>query len=315
VLLALILITGRYGFWTNVVCVAGIFFLLVCGVFSAPITFLTYAPVYAVAGVALLLGAKPSIEELGWKLAAIGCAGLLLWLAGFNDYLLGTNLISGRGTTYPPAFAAGGDLLTWSYWRTAWARFDGCQSAFLCVRLPNFYIFVGASLGAALHLFRPSPLRPLAVGVLLIVAFIYAWDFAAQISLFGSAHAIAPWYLIWSAYPFAALFLGLLILRVLQFIGRPALAWWSALRLSPSLRSAAATSAAVAATLVIPALALADWELRTRYFQPPPPAHNPPISLLGQSSIRHAKVGAITRYLIDHASIAPGSPFRGYTAS
>ena len=68
-------------------------------------------------------------------------------------------------------------------------------------------------------------------------------------------------------------------------------------------------------TLVIPALALADWELRTRYFQPPPPAHNPQIGLLGQSSIRHAKIGAITRYLIDHASIAPGSPFRGYTAT
>jgi len=37
---------------------------LVCGLFSAPVTFLTYAPVYAVAGVALLLGAKPKGKEL-----------------------------------------------------------------------------------------------------------------------------------------------------------------------------------------------------------------------------------------------------------
>src|SRR3954454_11367434 len=71
VLLVLILITGRYRIWINFICSVGVFFLLVCGVFSAPVTFLTYAPVYAVAGAALLLGAKPNPKELGWKLAAV----------------------------------------------------------------------------------------------------------------------------------------------------------------------------------------------------------------------------------------------------
>jgi hypothetical protein len=35
-------------------------------------------------------------------------------------------------------------------------------------------------------------------------------------------------------------------------------------------------------TFVIPALALADWQFRARFMQPPPPAHHPAIPLLGQ---------------------------------
>ena len=180
VLLVLILITGRYGVWTNLICSVGILFLLVCGLFSAPITFLTYAPVYAVAGVALLLGAKPGAKELGWKLAAVLASGAVLWLAGFKDYLQGTSLISGRTSLYPAAFAAGADLLTWNYWRDAWEKFDTCAHPFfLCPRFPNFYIFIGSSLGAPLYVFQRSTLRPLAVGMLLFFAFVYVFEFAA----------------------------------------------------------------------------------------------------------------------------------------
>ena len=89
VLLVLILITGRYGVWTNLICSVGVFFLLVCGLFSAPVTFLTYAPVYAVAGVALLLGAKPNAKELAWKVAAVLASGAVLWLLGFQGLFAG----------------------------------------------------------------------------------------------------------------------------------------------------------------------------------------------------------------------------------
>ena len=316
VLLVLILITGRYGVWTNLICSVGVFFLLVCGFFSAPVTFLTYAPVYAVAGVALLLGAKPNAKELAWKVAAVLASGAVLWLWGFKDYLQGTSLISGRTSLYPAAGAAGADLLTWNYWRDAWTKFDTCAHPyFLCPRFPNFYIVIASSLGALRYVFQRSTLRPLAVGMLLFFAFVYVFEFADSISLFGSAHAIGSPFLIWSSYPFIVLFLGLLIFRIARLAGMPLLALSRPSRYSASLKAGAATLAVAAMTLVIPALALADWQLRERFFQPPPPAHNPRIPLLGQSSIRHAKIGAITRYLIDHASIAPGSPFRGYTAS
>jgi hypothetical protein len=49
--------------------------------------------------------------------------------------------------------------------------------------------------------------------------------------------------------------------------------------------------------------------------QPPPPADNPSIPLLGKSGVRHAAVGTIASYLVEHANIQPGAPFRGYTAT
>ena len=43
--------------------------------------------------------------------------------------------MSGRSIFYPAAFAAGADLLTWDYWRAAWAKFDTCEHHyFLCRR-------------------------------------------------------------------------------------------------------------------------------------------------------------------------------------
>jgi hypothetical protein len=315
-LLVLILIIGRYGFWPNVACAVGIVFLLFCGVFSSPITFLTYAPMYAIASVALLWGTKPNAKELRWKLAAVLASGALLWFSGFKDYLQGTSLISSRAMLYPPAFAAGTDLLTWNYWRAAWAKFDTCvHPIFLCPRVPNFYLFVGSLLGAVLALFQRSRLRPLAAGTLFFFAFICVFDFADRISLFGSAHAIAPAFLLWSTYPFAVLFLGLLIFRVVQIIATPLPAVLRPLHFSASFKTAASGFGAAALTLIIPAFALADWQFRARLLQPPPPAHNPQIALLGPSNVRHARIGAITRYLIDHASIAPGATFRGYTAT
>ena len=61
-------------------------------------------------------------------------------------------------------------------------------------------------------------------GMLLFFAFLYAFDFAGSISLFGSAHAISTPFLIWSSFPFTVLFLGLLIFRIAQLIGMPLLA-------------------------------------------------------------------------------------------
>ena len=316
VLLVLILLVGRHGFWANVACGAGILSLIVCGIFSAPITFLTYAPVYAVAGLALLSGSRPGARELGWKLAVVLASAALLWLAGYKDYLQGTSAMSGRSIFYPAAFAAGADLLTWDYWRAAWAKFDACEHHyFLCRRNPSFYILVGSSLGAVLCIFERSKVRSLAVGILLFFAFVYIFDFAGRISLFGSAHAIGLAYLIWSAFPFVALFLGLLIFRVVRLVGRPLFARLRPPGSTAPLAPAASALAAAALTFVIPALAFADWQFRVRLRQPPPPVHNPDIAFLGPSNVRHAKIGAITRYLIEHASIEPGSAFRGYTAT
>lgn len=315
VLLVLVLRVGRYTFWVNALCVVAMLFLLICGIFSAPVTFLTYAPAYAVAGVTLLWSGKTNLREIGWKAAALSLCAVLLWLVGFKDYWEGTSLISARGALYPPAFAAGADLLSWEYWRQAWAKFDICAHPFfLCPRFPSFYLFAAALLGAVLCILDRSALRPLAIGMFLYFVFVYLFDFVSRVNLFGSLHAINAVFLIWSAFPFVSLFLGLLLIRLVRFTASPLLAWWRAFR--PAWpKSAVSALAAAALPLVIPALALADWHFRIRPLQPPPPAHNPQIPLLGPSGVRHARVGPVTQYLIEHASIAPGAPFRGYTAT
>ena len=124
-------------------------------------------------------------------------------------------------------------------------------------------------MGALRYVFQRSTLRPLAVGMLLFFAFVYVFEFADSISLFGSAHAIGSPFLIWSSYPFIVLFLGLLIFRIARLAGMPLLALSRPLRYSASLKAGAATLAAAAMTLVIPALALADWQLRDTFFSAP----------------------------------------------
>lgn len=332
-LLVLILAIGRYGFWTNVAYGAGIVFLFLCGIFSAPVGLVTYAPVYSFAGAALLLGSKPAAKELGWKLAAILSTAALLWLAGVNDYLRGTALISSRAIYYPPAFAAGADLLTWTYWRNVWRGFDTCNYALLlCPRVPIFYLHIASLVGAALCIVERTKFRPLALGMLFFFACLHLFDLASRVSLFGSIHVISPAFLSWSSYPFLVLFLGLLIFRVWRFVKRPLFRAWRFIRrplaeiliacavLVPhpskrAVRTGTSTLAAAALGLAIPAIALAHWQFRARLHQPPPPAHNSKFALLGQSGVRHAKIGPITRYLIDHVRIAPDAPFRGYTTT
>jgi hypothetical protein len=317
VLLVLVLAIGRCRFWGNIACGAGILFLLLCGIFSAPMTFLTYAPAYSVAGVGLMLGSKLNIKELGWKLATVLIAGLLLWLAGVNDYLQGTALISSRAIFYPAPFAAGKDLLTSTYWSQAWLGFDTCsQPLLLCPRFPIFYLHIGSLAGAALCTFERTKLRFLALAMLFFFTFVHVFDFASRVSLFGPIHVISPAFLIWSAYPFLVLFLGLLIFRGLPLIQRSLLAVLHPLRSSQwELKSGTSTIVAASLTLAIPAVALADWEFRSKSYQPPPPEHNPNIAFLGRSAVRHAEIGPITRYLIDHARIVPGAQFRGYTTT
>jgi hypothetical protein len=319
-LLALFLVTGRYRRWGNIACGFAIPFLTVCGLFSAPVTFLTYVPTYGLAGAALLLGRRPDSREMLWKLGALAGTGLLFWVAGFKDYLAATSLMSARAATFPAAFSAGAQIFSWAYWRPVLAGFDTCSNpqVLLCSLYPVFWITAGSLVGAAICSARQSPLRPLAIGTIAYVAGVHLWAVASAVSLFGSAHVISAPYLVWAAYPFTALFLGLLIFGLADRLADrhrfPALRWRGG---ALHAGSGEATSIAVCASvaLIVPAIALAGWELWTKHNQPPPPVENPKIGFLGRSAIRNAQVGVVTRYLIEHARIAPGLPFRGYAAS
>ena len=303
VLLVLILITGRYRIWINLICSVGVFFLLACGIFSAPVTFLTYAPVYAVAGVALLLGAKPNTKELGWKLAAVLAAGVVLWLVGLHglfardqpDLGPGDDLsggISGRPRPFDVALLAG---------RVGEIR-RLCATLFPVPALSEFlylYWFVPGSrpLRLSTHDAQTACSRHAAFFCVCLRV-----RFCGSISLFGSAHAISTPFLVWSSFPFTVLFLGLLIFRIAR-THRNAVA--GVLASVATQRAAESWTGEISRGGNDPrhsSSCFGELAAANTLFQPPPPAHNPRIPLLGPSSIRHAEIGAITRYLIDHAS-------------
>jgi hypothetical protein len=319
-LLILLLVIGGFRRRGNIACGLAIAFLVLCGLFSAPVTFLTYAPTYGLAAAALLLGRQPDSRQMLWKVGAIAATAFLLWIAGFKDYLAATSLVSARATTFPPAFAAGAQIFSWAYWRPALARFDVCDNAqvLLCARYPIFWIMAGSLIGAAACAARRSNLRPLAIGMIAYVVGVHIWAVADTVSLFGSAHVISPPYLIWAAYPFTALFLGLLIFRLIDLLADPCRRFSTRLRggvLHAGYREAIFIGVCASIALIVPATAFAWWEFSAKQSQPPPPINNPRIGFLGRSATRYAQIGPITRYLIKHARIAPGSPFRGYTAS
>lgn len=320
IMLALLLLVGRFESARNIACVIGFALAALSGVFSAPVNFLTYGPTYAIAAAALLLGFAPDRRELGWKIGAVAATALLLWLLGLKDYYEATSWMSNRAVLYPRAFEAGWRILTLEFWRHAWSIYNTCDNQVLiCARMSSFWIYVGALAGAVLYSLnslRRSELRPLAIALLMFVAFVHFFDLTGRVALFGAAHVISPAYLIWASYPFLVLFLGLLVFRAFDLAGGLLARAWL---LVPSRLSAVVpefrTLRPAVVALLIPVLALHFWFTRGRNTQPPPPSGNPSIPLLGKSAIRHATIGSITSYLIDHASIRPGTPFRGYTVT
>jgi hypothetical protein len=315
-LVILVLAIGRGQLWYNVACGIGVVLLVLCGVLSAPITFLTYAPMYSIFGAALVLGSQPNIKQISWKVGAIIITAALFWLAGFKDYLQGTASISSRTVYFPGTFAAGEKLLSWSNWRNAWSAWgnawpgiDACSIPLPLCGYLIFYLYIAALAGAVWCAIQGRrKLKIVAVGTLIFSALLHLYDFANYVT----PQVISPQFFAWSGYLLVALFSSLLMAYVLQLV--QASTWSSHLVRQVMTKGAASKLGSALFILVIPGIALA-WELRLKHLLPPPPVNNPEVHWLGQSSIRRAELGTITQYLIEHARITPGAVFRGYTTT
>ena len=332
-ILVLFLVIGRFGVVGNLACAGAMLVLTLVGLFSAPILFLTYGPTYALAGLALLWGDRPRRAGLLWKLGGVAAVGTIVWLVGFPDYIRAMADISERGGSYPPAFASLPAKLSFSYWSGIWRRFHICgrPQELLCKQFPIFWFHVLALVGAGVELFRrQSSRRHLAAWFAAYVALIHAYEFAAHASLFGSLHVFSTPYLVWSAYPFFALFfvsflwaLPDLSARALlplgnmwrRFLGRASAPADRAGRTSRRAWGMWGVWGGVGLGLVIPGVSYYLWTAKIARYQPGPRPNATKFGLLGPSPIRKPVAGPVTRYLIEHASVAPGGVFRGYTAS
>lgn len=84
-LLALTLVIGRLSRAANLAGAGGIVSLTLIGILSAPMTVITYVPVYVLFGAVLVLGREPTRRRLLWKIGAWLVTACILFVLGFGS--------------------------------------------------------------------------------------------------------------------------------------------------------------------------------------------------------------------------------------
>lgn len=332
VILVLWIRVGRQRTRANLGCVGGMVVATLIGLVSAPLTFLTYIPTYALVGVALLLAQGRDRRSVFWKLAAAGVLAGALGMLGFPEYLRATLAVSARAIEFPAPFAPRSAMLSTEFWMNLWQEFEVCRrpQELLCPRYPIFWFHALALVGAGRELlWGRKLLRPLAAWFLCYVAAIHLYEFASYALLFGKLHVLSAPYLVWASYPFFALFFVSFVFMPLDAVARMAWRWHDArgkaqwMRIPEKLRGVAESMwswrgwpviCRSLLLLVVPALGwyLSENMLPDRGAVPPKKTMLP---FIGASALREPVVGPVTNYLVEHASVRPGRRFQGYTAT
>ena len=310
--LCLFLRTGNYRLGGNIACAVGVLALTLCAVVSSLVSFLTYVPIYALMALAVIVGESQQRQALIWKAGLVIALAIILRGIGVPEYLAATQDLSARTENLALVLKVHALADKANVLHETWARYDVCNQPqeLLCPKYPVFWFHALAVAGAAITLVRKaSGLRLLAASFLLFYALVHAWDFASYAQLFGKLHVISIPFLVWASYPFFALFAAQLLFTPFDLSRRRTLSIWPQLGPRQFLLPAAALL-----SLAIPLGAYRLWKSDIRPFQPPIQAKTRN-SVLGISPVREPVVGAVTRYLIEHASATPGGPFRGYTVT
>jgi len=284
---------------------------IVVGLFSAPVTFLTYGPVYGLMAAGILVMQRDAAVRR-WRLVTLASIAVLLFGIGFFDYLRASAGISARTVGIPSAFAAGARLLTAQYWIDASAQFSLCQAVQEgCWSNLIVKGHAAAVAGALLALlWRTSGVTAaLRIASVMFLVGVVGLEISANVhnlTLFGKWHIIAPVYFVWSANPFLVLFAALLVLVPFDIL----------MDRFPNSAVAQPTrwhGAAVVA-LLFPIVAAVSWVWKIAPMQPPPPPGRA-LPILGPSSIRKLSPNPIVAYLIEHARLADGDVLRGYVVT
>ena len=291
----------------------------VSGFVSAPITFITYAPAYAVVYLSALAVHRPGWRALRWIAGTLLAVALIFHFFGAIDYLAATATNSARDFDYPKFLWPGLALLDWSFWRDLWKSADMCGNPqfLLCFGYPLLsWIHVIAIAGAIAEIVdRNSPARGAAYGFVIFVLMMHAYHLLSAKLLLGPLHVISTPYLWWTSYAFVAVFSATLVGRIATFVWRPRKGALKGRVGSADFQQTTLSIGLVATILLIgPGSASVLWKMKIKPDQPVRGGFETR-GPLGHSRIRTPKLGNVTNYLIDHASISPGATFRGYTVT
>ena len=269
---------------------------------SAPVSSVTYLPIYSVLWIAFLVPSRGEGRTVLWRCGAIAFALLGLGLIGAPSYLAGTAMMSARGDAMPPIFHPGWRLLSLEYWQELVSLFPVCQNHYqlMCPSAVVGWFEMAALAGAIILAVAGSGTkRRYGVVIVALLASIHLYALLSIQLVLGRLSTVSTPYLMWAFFPLAppaaVAAVGAVVARL---AGR---------------RAAGSAWLPAAANWLVAAAAVFAWMHWIEPYLPPPPASAsvgpPPIALVP------ARQGPIVDYLRQHIGLKPGGEFRGYAAT
>jgi hypothetical protein len=269
---------------------------------SAPVTSVTYVPVYAALWIAFLLPFRAERGAVLWRCGAVAFAVLVLALIGVPFYLAATAMTSAREGALPPFLHPGWRLLSPGYWQALIANFPACsyEMQLMCPSRVIGWFEILVLAGAIVLSFSGAGAKRrygLAIAVLLVS--IHAYALLSVGLVLGTLHVVSTPFLMWAFFPLAP---------------PAAVAAWDTIVGSLFGRRVASSAWMPASTSCLIALvAVFAWTKWVLPYQPRMPGAGP----FGLPQIAHvpAKKGSIIDYLQQHIGLEPGRDFRGYAST
>jgi hypothetical protein len=350
--MAFILMCGSAADWRhNLMLGAGFFALFISGLLSTPFTFIFAMPAYVVIGAVLVVTRRPSGIEWAWKMALLGSCLIFVFASDLIDYFLGTVVTVGRTPSAPVAWDK---LLSFDAWLHLFRDHPLCAHPrlLLCVNDRGAWLLIAAIAGAAVAIItRRGDIRAVAWALIGYLGFVHVYAYADQAGWLGPASVLSSVFLMLSSWSFICIFAAAIFFEPFRLVQIYASAdaeargrghWVSLLAAVPvaallalivfkmlghpygsrDYRAARliAGGAVFGGLLLACELIRAYWNPRIA-FRPLVVLSIFPIlalvhlSLGIRQNVRTAHNAPLSDYLREHASIAVGKPFRGYTST
>jgi hypothetical protein len=269
---------------------------------SAPMTSVTYVPIYAVLWIALLVPSRAALRAVAWRCGTIVLALLVLAFIGVPSYLAVTAMTSAREGDMPSFFHPGWRLLSPEYWRDLIFGLPFCsyEMQLMCPSTLIGWFEIAVLIGAIVLLLTGSQAkRRYGIAIVILLASIHAYALLSVGQVLGPLGLVNTPFLVWAFFPLCP--------PAAVAAGSAVAGWLLGLRLASSIW-VPATASCVAALVAV--FAWVKWSLPDQ----PRMAGSGPLGLVPIAHIP-ANKGPIVTYLQEHIGLKPGAEFRGYAST
>ena len=177
---------------------------LFVGFASAPVTFVTYVPIYATLWLAFLIPFQAQRAVVLWRWATIAFSLLALALMGTPFYLAAMAMTSARGDYSPPIFHPGWKLLSPAYWLELLSSVPLCsnQMQLMCPSSIIGWFEIAVLAGAAFLAFGATGAqRRYGFVIIALLALLHFYALLSMQQVLGRLHVVSTPYLMWAFFP------------------------------------------------------------------------------------------------------------------